>query len=177
MEIAPTSIQAGYGLIGREGTADVESTAVAILEIRRRSGLLWEEQADLFEVPPRTIHQWASGKTVSATQSKAIRGVLAAIRHIDRGEQKLTRALLLTVDENMGASTFDLLKGGRWIDAIRRHEAGPLQERQNIPLSDDAWEMRRPPSPILLLGAEQERPDFPAKARVAHPYRAPKRTG
>lgn len=38
---------------------------------------------------------------------------------------------------------------------------------KRLPLSKVAQEARRPPAPALLLGADQERPNIPAKARVA----------
>ena len=43
-----------------------------------------------------------------------------------------------------------------------------------IELSRAAQDARRPPKPWLLLNADQERPIFPAKAKVARAVRAPK---
>ena len=43
-----------------------------------------------------------------------------------------------------------------------------------LPLSAEASEARRLPAPTLLLQAEQDRPDIPAKARVARAARVPK---
>src|SRR6185503_7037508 len=36
----------------------------AIMEIRRLSGMTWEQLANLFEVSRRTVHFWASGKAL-----------------------------------------------------------------------------------------------------------------
>ena len=47
-----------------------------------------------------------------------IRRMLAAVRHLDRGERERTRVVLLTVDEGMGVSRFDLLRGGRFYEAV-----------------------------------------------------------
>ena len=99
-----------------------ESTAEAIMEIRRRSGLTWQELAELFDVSRRSIHHWASGKPVSAGHDRTIRWMLAAIRHLDRGSQLDTRAFLLGIDQATGISTLDLLQAGRFDDATARVE-------------------------------------------------------
>ena len=175
--IAPCAERTATGPIGQIGHMSAESTAEAIMEIRRRSGLTWEELGDLFEVSRRSVHHWAKGKPASARHDRMIRRMLAAIRHIDRGDRELTRALLLSVDEGVGVSTFDLLRGGRFYEGIGRVEGVPALERQRIPLSSTAWDVRRPQAPTPLLEAAQDRPDIPAKARAVRPKRTPKRTG
>lgn len=52
-------------------------------------------------------------------------------------------------------------------DAAQRAEAADL----------GAQDARRPQAPALLLEAEQERPDVPAKARTARAKRTPKKRG
>src|SRR5690348_926812 len=49
-----------------------ETTREAILEIRRRAGLTWEELADLFDVSRRSVHHWANGKAVTADHEQRI---------------------------------------------------------------------------------------------------------
>ena len=151
-----------------------ESTAEAIMEIRRRSGLTWQELAELFEVSRRSAHHWANGNPVSAGRERTIRRMLAAIRHLDRGSQVDTRALLLAVDQATGVSTLDLLKTGRFDDATARVAGGRAPVPHRVPLLSDVQDARRPPAPALLLGAEQDRPDVPARARTARPKRTPK---
>ena len=68
-------------------------------------------------------------------------------------------------------------KHGRFDQATGRVEGVPAHESPRIPLSRAAREARRPPAPALLLEADQERPDIPAKARVVRPRRTPKTTG
>lgn len=175
--IAPCAERTATGPIGQMDHMHAESTAEAIMEIRRRSGLTWEELGDLFEVSRRSVHHWANGKAVSARHDRMIRRMLAAVRYLDRGDRERTRALLLTVDEGIGVSTFDLLRGGRFYEAIGRVEGVPALEPQRIPVSEAVWDARRPQAPALLLEAEQERPDVPATARAARPKRISKRTG
>lgn len=154
-----------------------ESTADAILEIRRRSGLTWEELGDLFDVSRRSVHHWANGKPVTASHERMIHRMLAAVRHLDRGDQVGTRALLLTADHAKGVSTLDLLKDGRFDEAMGRVAGVPAPEPHRILLSRAAGDARRPPAPTLLLGAEQERPATPAKARTVLAKRTPRSTG
>jgi transcriptional regulator with XRE-family HTH domain len=152
-----------------------DSTAEAILEIRRRSGLTWEELGDLFDVSRRSVHHWASGKSVSAKHDQAIRRILAAIRHLDQESQANTRALLLAINNATGVSTFDLLKEGRFDDAMAGVIGVRAPEYSRVPLSSNARDTRRPQPPMFLLEAEQERPVLPAKARVGRAVRAPKK--
>ena len=162
------------GPAGQLKPVPTQSTAEAILEIRRRSGLTWEELGQLFDVSRRSVHHWASGKAVSAKRDQAIRRALSAIRHLDQGSQAQTRALLLTLDDAMGVSPLDLLKEGRFDDAIAGIAGVRTPEQRRIPLSPEAQNARRPQSPTRLLEAEQERPDIPAKARVGRAVRISK---
>lgn len=155
----------------------VESTAEAILEIRRRSGLTWQELGELFNVSRRSIHHWANGKPVSAGNDRTIRRMLAAVRHLDRGGQRDTRALLLAVDQAAGFSLFDFLQAGQFDDAMAGVPGNQTSGPHTVPLSPAARDARRPPAPALLLGAEQDRPDIPARARIVRPKRTSRASG
>ena len=148
----------------------------AILEIRRRSGLTWEEMSDLFNVSRRSIHHWANGKPLSARHERAVRQALAAIRGLDQGDQRGTRARLLAVDHPAGLSTFDMIREGRFDEIMAPAEGGRASKRPHVPLSREAREARRPPPPMLLLEAEQGRPDVPARARVVRGVRTSVKT-
>ena len=154
--------------------APAESTAEAIMEIRRRLGLTWEELGDLFDVSRRSVHHWANGKPVTAGHNRMIRRMLAAARQLDQGAQASTRALLLTVDLATGDCPVELLKNGRFDEAMARVTGVRAPERHSTPLSGPAQDARRPQAPVLLLGAEQDRPDIPAKARAVRARRTPK---
>ena len=152
-----------------------ESTDAAILEIRRLSGLTWEELADLFDVSRRSVHHWASGKPVSAEHEQAVRGVLTALRHLDRGDPAATRALLLTSDRG-GKSLLDLLKAGAYEEAVAGIAPPVPAARPSQQLSAEAREARRLPHPVLFLNAEQDGYDLPARKRAARAVRVPKIT-
>ena len=175
-EIPPILERTAAGPAGHIVPAPSDSTGEAVMEIRRRSGLTWEELGNLFDVSRRSVHHWASGKPASARSEQTIRRILAAIRRLDQGRQTATRARLLAVDGDLGVSAFELLKqghfigGGAWADDRRAPEHRP------VPLSRAAKDARRPPAPALLLEAEQDRPDVPARARVVRAVRTPKQT-
>ena len=175
--IAQCAERTATGPIGQIDHVPAESTSESIMEIRRRSGLTWEELGDLFGVSRRSVHHWANGKPVNANHDRTIRRMLAAVRYLDRGNREGTRAVLLTVDENIGVSRFDLLREGRFYEAVGSIAGAPEIEHQRTPLADTAWNERRLQAPALLLEAEQGRPDIPAKARAVRPKRTPKRTG
>lgn len=147
------------------------------MEIRRRSGRTGEELGNLFAVSCRSIHHWANGKPVAAKRDRVIRRVLTALRDLNRGDQERTRDLLLTVDQATGVTTFDLLRDGRFREAMGRVDCIPAVVPRRIPLSDAAWEMCRPPSPMLFLEAGQGRPDIPANARAIRLKRISKTAG
>ena len=176
-KVALCSERTAAGPTGQIVPVPAESTAEAIMEIRRRSGLTWEELGDLFDVSRRSVHHWANGKPVTASHDRMIHRMLAAVRHLDRGDQVSTRALLLAVDQGMGVSALDLLKHGRFDEVMGRVAGAPALESHRVPLSRDARDARRPQAPALLLGAEQERPDVPARARAVRARRTPKTTG
>lgn len=164
-------VRTAAGPAGQIDRVAAESTAEAVLEIRRRSGLTWEELSDLFDVSRRSVHHWASGKAVSARHDRAIRRILAAIRRLDQGNQADTRAQLLAVDAGMGVSALDLFKTGLFDEAIARAAGGWPPELRRVPLSREAQDARRLQAPTHLLEAEQERPNVPAKARTVRARR------
>ena len=152
-----------------------QTTAEAVLEIRRRSGLTWEKMSELFNVSRRSIHNWANGENTSQQHERRIRSTLAVVRHLDQGNQAATRARLLTTDASR-RSPIDLLSVGRF-DEVMAYSAGPsVLESHRSPIAPEARDARRPPAPPLLLEAEHERPDLGgSKARIARVVRTSKK--
>ena len=148
-----------------------ETTAEAILEIRRRGGLTWEEIGNLFQVSRRSVHNWANGRPTTAQHEHSIRQALSVIRRLDQGSQAKNRSRLLA-GLSWGPSLFDLLKAGRFQQAAAQLAPTPVPELQRLPLSPDAQEARRPPTPGQLLEAEREPPHISAsKTRAANALR------
>ena len=153
----------------------IQSTAEAILEIRRRSGLTWNQLSDLFSVSRRSVHHWANGMKTSADHADRIFQTLAAIRHIDHGSQVATRDRLLAIRDR-GFSCFALLKKGCF-DKVLIQARGPAVTRaRRLPLSLRAQEERKPTEPMRLLEAEDQRPEIPvSKVRIAQVRRTQKK--
>ena len=145
------------------------SSAEAVLEIRRRSGLAWEQLAILFHVSKRNVCRWASGKSPSSQHTEEIIQILAAIRHIDTGSQSSTRQRLLGLDAVGGESLFELLLSRRFGEFMSRAPKTHRVERNRmVSLTPEALNAFRIQSPMLLLDAIQERPDVLPDARIGH---------
>ena len=177
MSFPSVSVRTASGPDGQIVPVPSESTGEAVLEIRRRSGLTWEQLGHLFDVSRRSVHHWASGKAVTPEHERMIRQILAGIRRLDQGSRAATRARLLAVDERFGVTVLDLLKEGRFGEAGGRTDGKRSPRYRPLPLSGEARDARRPQAPALLLEADQDRPDIRAKARTVDAVRAPKKMG
>jgi transcriptional regulator with XRE-family HTH domain len=161
---------------GQLVSVPTETTGEAILEVRRRSGLTWEELADLFGVSRRSIHHWASGKAVTAEHEQHIRRTLVVIRQLDQGGAKHMRDFLLTPAAD-GVHAFDLLKSRSFDEAFARGGSNPPRLRLPLTeLSTEARRARRPPRSVDLVAALNDRPITPTAGRVAQTFRASKAT-
>jgi transcriptional regulator with XRE-family HTH domain len=127
--------------------------ADAVLEVRRRSGLTWEQLASLFDVDRRSVHLWASGRPMSAPNAERLNRVLAVLRRCDRGGPSATRAWL-HAPTSRGRLPLDLLREGRF-DEIAM--PGARETPRPAPLSDAALRSRAPRPPEDLVAARQDR--------------------
>jgi DNA-binding transcriptional regulator YiaG len=127
----------------------------AIMEIRRLSGMTWEQLANLFEVSRRTVHFWASGKALNSYNETKLYRVLSTIREIDRGTAQENRQLLFTA--RRGVLPIELIRTGHYEEAIGLVGKTTFERPNLTPLSEAAWNARRPASPHLLVGALQDR--------------------
>lgn len=135
-----------------EERAEAQSTSSAIMELRRLSGLTWQQLAELFGVVRRSLHFWASGKPLNAQNETRLRRLLEAIHKSDRGSAAQNRAMLL--HERDGVVPLDLLARGQYEDFTRLVGVGPGRRKVNTkPLSPEAWEARKPLRPEDLVGA------------------------
>jgi len=157
-------------------TSFVASEQAAIHELRRRSGLTWDQIAELMRVSRRSVHLWASGKELSAKNQEHLHRVLAAVRAADRGSAGATRAALFATDAD-GKNAFDLLKAREHDDALRR-----LGEETKEPLAHGRRLVKvvRPmgsePAPETLVGALHGRVHKEgSKSRVVRAAKAKKK--
>lgn len=128
----------------------------AIMELRRISGLTWDQLAKLFDLTRRSLHFWASGKTLTAANEEHLGRLLAVIKRIDRGNSNENRSLLLKSFED-GKTPFDLLAEKKYSEVIRRIDLGTARERPKLTeLSPHSNFSNVPWRPHELVGALQD---------------------
>jgi DNA-binding transcriptional regulator YiaG len=133
-----------------------EPAGQAIGELRRVTGFTWDQLARLFNVSRRSLHFWASGKTMTPSNEEHLHRLLAVVRKIDRGSASTNRAALLTPSGD-GSIPFDLLVAGNY-DRVQR-SLGVEQARGPRPAKQSAGAaaVRAPRPPEELVGALQDR--------------------
>lgn len=142
---------------GCASSDEYASTSAAINELRRRSGLTWEQLARMFRVTRRSIHLWASGKPMNATNKVRLGRLLTVIRHIDRGTASETR-MALVADLPEGVTPFDLLLDDAFDEVTERLGPGFAPARPTLsPLDLSAMAAKTTASPGELVGARHNR--------------------
>ncbi|RKT45531.1 hypothetical protein BDD21_2992 [Thiocapsa rosea] len=139
-----------------ETTSDAEATRQAISELRRISGLTWEQLGEIFDVSRRSIHFWASGKPLNAHNEQRLMQVLDVIRAADRSDARSTRAALFAAKE--GTTAFALLSAKRFEEARAILSVGTARSRPALAeLTAAAQADRKPLPPEELVDAQQDR--------------------
>lgn len=134
-----------------------ELTQKALRELRRLSGLTWDQLARLFNVSRRSLHFWASGQPLSRSNEEQLNRLLGAMRYVNRGSASLNRNLLFRPDAH-GSPPFDLLVAGKYEEFKRIVGSNNAPRR---PLLGDLTEDERkryysPQNPADLVDALQE---------------------
>jgi DNA-binding transcriptional regulator YiaG len=152
--------------------ASNEITRQAICELRRISGLTWEQLGELFGVSRRTVHFWASGKSMNAENARQLMAVFQAVSKSSASDAATTRAMLFTVGPD-GKSAFDLLRENQTPAAVALLGEGGQRLRPNLtPLSKTAQQARAPLSPATLVDSvEASAPTQPRPGRAARTVR------
>jgi transcriptional regulator with XRE-family HTH domain len=118
----------------------------ALAELRRLSGLSWEQLARMLGVSRRALHFWANGKAIARSNEEHLQRVLAVVRSIDRGSTAATRTALLEALHNK-RNAVDLLAARDYA------RASSVASR----LSAAARTARAPSPPESLVGALHDR--------------------
>jgi DNA-binding transcriptional regulator YiaG len=138
-------------------TPELQSPSSALMELRRISGLTWDQLARLFGVTRRSLHFWVSGKSLNPANEERLHKLLAMVRKLNRGSARKNRSLLLSVRED-GVIPYDLLIEGQYEKVFSLLGAGQaLLRPQPSPLSIESRMARKPPTPDDLAGAMQDR--------------------
>ena len=134
------------------GIAEISSdaTSQAISELRRMSGLTWEQLGQLFGVSRRSVHFWASGRPMNAVHERRLFEILDIVRQADHGDARRNRAALLAV--SAGRAPFDLLVAGAFNEArarLGRGEADGRVEPGDLDASARAERTPLPPEDLI----------------------------
>lgn len=132
------------------------SAGAAISELRRISGLTWDQLAKVFAVSRRTLHFWASGKPPTAGNEALLHRVLGAVRKIDRGSASATRLLLLEVRQD-GKRLLDLIVAGQHEQVVAILGPGSPRMAALAASNAEVLRARAPRPPEELVDALQDR--------------------
>lgn len=138
-----------------QSAGSTEATRTALNELKKLSGLTWEQLARLFNVSRRSLHFWASGQPLSRFNEESLNRLLGTIRYINRGSASINRSVLLSPSSD-GKLPFDLLVAGKHeeVKQLLGVRSAP-QKPQLVPLSADVSASRMPQNPEDLVDALQ----------------------
>lgn len=175
---SPTAIPAARATVQTTAGASVpipDTTTASIAELRKLSGLTWDQLARLFDVSRRSVHFWASGKAMTSSNEERLHRTLGVIRKIDRGSATANRNALLANAAD-GNVPFDLLASGQYDRVFELLGAGSAPRARSAKPSLEAVAARAPRPPGELAEALHDRVS-PASGRLlaAKPVRVPRR--
>ncbi|MHB8255455.1 MAG: XRE family transcriptional regulator [Acidiferrobacter sp.] len=147
---------AGQTTAGAQVPLVVASAGPVIGELRRLSGLTWDQLARLFNVSRRSVHFWASGKPMAPSNEEHLWRLLVVVRKVDRGSARANRAILLGAHED-GILPFDLLAAREYERVLSLLGSGEGYRTSTPKISEDARILRAPQRPEKLVGALQDR--------------------
>ncbi|MCY3020093.1 MAG: helix-turn-helix domain-containing protein [Planctomycetota bacterium] len=123
----------------------------AVSELRQLSGLSWDQLARILGVSRRSIHFWASGKTLTQANEEKLNRVLSVVRRLDRGSATANRAVLLGSLAD-GTIPFDLLINGDYsgaLDAIGETRGARRRHQTSISATTDTIRTERSPADFM----------------------------
>jgi|SRR5271165_5824447 len=126
----------------------------AVFELRRLTGLTWEDLAELMSVTRRSLHLWSHGQPINTPNEKRLRTLVSAMRTLDRGTARENRALLMSPQPEGGVFS-DLLREGRIDEAHARAGRG---NGRFMP-AKEAGEIRRQASKLSVADIFSTRAD------------------
>lgn len=131
-----------------------------IRELHRRSGLTWDQIAQIFSADRRTVHFWASGKPMRAAKAEKLGRIMGILARFDRGSPVLTRDYLLTASVG-GKLLVDLMQAGQFREiASATFVESPVNRwttmRRPPRLSADIARRRRDSTLTEMLGGEDD---------------------
>jgi DNA-binding XRE family transcriptional regulator len=142
------------GIVLPKPTLPIKTTQQTVNELRKISGLTWEQLAQLFDVSRRSIHFWASGQQLLAKNEAKLNQILDTVQYISRGSASINRSLLMEIASN-GKSHLELLKTGEY-DQVK-YSIGAGNTPKNPTITQPAKEKSSTlPNPGDLVDALQD---------------------
>ncbi len=123
-EIPPTPHMTQIDPLGSVPHIDPATCGSAIYEIRRLSGLTWDELAEMLSVSRQATNDWANGKPMKPVNVHKVQGILLALRNLPRLEAAHVRAALLARQPS-GHRALDMIRAGNAVAAIEAVLAVP----------------------------------------------------
>ncbi len=121
------------------------NTSRAVSDIRRISGLTWEELGRLFGVSRRSVHFWASGKPLRADNEVFLQKLLVFFLRIDRGSARDNRSAIFQACD--GRTPFDLISEEKFSEAENILGRGAGRKELQASRLDRAEKLLRLPLP------------------------------
>jgi hypothetical protein len=144
----------------------------AIFELKRLSGLTWEELAAFLSVTRRSLHLWANGGSINTLNERHVRDLLMAMRELDRGTAQENRALLLAPLQGGDVTVGDLLRSRQFGDAVTLVGRGRGRPTPSVP-RETLWKPEKL-SVADMLGTSADR-IHTDEGRALPPRRGPRR--
>jgi hypothetical protein len=85
------------------------STAKAVRKAHEDSGLTWEQLARVFSVSRRSVHLWANGGRMNATNVEMLMSFVDLVNHMNAATPIERRAALLAINED-GQTVLDIFR-------------------------------------------------------------------
>jgi transcriptional regulator with XRE-family HTH domain len=148
------------------------SAKESIQEIKRLSGLTWEELGKVFGVSRRSVHNWAMGERLTAENAEKIRQVLANLHRLNRTNSHLTADVLRGTHVD-GRPILDILTqlGPKDLEGYPEpYPVPPKLETDGSRLKAN-WDPR---PPFQFLEEERVVDDGPLRSMKASEVRRPK---
>lgn len=146
----------------------------AVMELRRISGLTWDEMAGLFGVTRRAIHHWANGSSLKPEHLRQVHAVLVILRRVARKSAEETRANLLAPLRD-GRTPLQLLQSGEFDTVVALLGA---KEQPSLSQSARGGTLADQPHATVFLSGLQDRPiKRGGSSRVAKTLRVSRPTG
>jgi DNA-binding XRE family transcriptional regulator len=108
----------GLTLLFSPSASSTEATQTVVNEVRKLSGLTWEQLALALNVSRRSLHFWASGQPLSRSHEESVNQLLSTLRYINRGSAAINRRVLLSPTSD-GQVPFELLVAGKY-EAVKQ---------------------------------------------------------